>query len=88
MRYGNKTKTGDASLSSIGFTIKPSATDIFFSQVANKTITEVYGHLIYENFLFDAAKILDICAIFDRPDESMRQLLTDILQNVFKCQPK
>jgi len=50
--------------------------------------TEVYGHLIYENFLFDAAKILDICAIFDRPDENMRQLLTDILQNVFKCQPK
>ena len=50
--------------------------------------SEVYGSMIYENYVFDAPKLLDVCAIFDRPDESVHGLLKEIVGNVFKCQPR
>ena len=50
--------------------------------------TEVYGDMIYENFVFDAPKLLDICAIFARPDEAVQSLLKEIVENVFHCQPR
>ena len=51
--------------------------------------TEVFGDMIYENYIFDAAKLIDICAIFQRPNnEEMQKFLGAIIENVFACQPK
>ncbi|XP_066910410.1 activating signal cointegrator 1 complex subunit 2-like [Clytia hemisphaerica] len=50
--------------------------------------TEVFGDMIYENYIFDAAKLIDICAIFQRPNnDEMQTLLGTIMENVFACQP-
>ena len=49
---------------------------------------EVYGEIIYESFVFDAAKLLDVCGVFYKAGSNVCPLIEDILENIFKCQPK
>ncbi|KAK0044479.1 activating signal cointegrator 1 complex subunit 2 [Biomphalaria pfeifferi] len=46
---------------------------------------EVFGDIIYENFLFDIPKILDICSLFGKGNGP---LLTKMISNIFTQQPK
>lgn len=50
---------------------------------------DTFGELIYESYLFDAAKLLDICGIFYKEgDDNMCPLIEEIYENIFNCQPK
>ncbi|XP_062873981.1 activating signal cointegrator 1 complex subunit 2 [Trichomycterus rosablanca] len=44
----------------------------------------VFGEIIYDNFLFDIPKILDLCVLFGRGNS---QLLQKMMENIFKQQP-
>uniref|UniRef100_A0A8C9YYP0 Activating signal cointegrator 1 complex subunit 2 n=1 Tax=Sander lucioperca TaxID=283035 RepID=A0A8C9YYP0_SANLU len=44
----------------------------------------VFGEIIYENFLFDIPKILDLCVLFGKGNS---QLLHKMLENIFTQQP-
>ncbi|XP_066510920.1 activating signal cointegrator 1 complex subunit 2-like [Hoplias malabaricus] len=44
----------------------------------------VFGEIIYDNFLFDIPKILDLCVLFGRGNS---QLLHKMIENVFTQQP-
>uniref|UniRef100_A0A3Q1EX90 Activating signal cointegrator 1 complex subunit 2 n=1 Tax=Acanthochromis polyacanthus TaxID=80966 RepID=A0A3Q1EX90_9TELE len=44
----------------------------------------VFGEIIYENFLFDIPKILDLCVLFGKGNS---QLLHKMIQNIFTQQP-
>uniref|UniRef100_A0AAQ5YRJ7 CUE domain-containing protein n=1 Tax=Amphiprion ocellaris TaxID=80972 RepID=A0AAQ5YRJ7_AMPOC len=44
----------------------------------------VFGEIIYENFLFDIPKILDLCVLFGKGNS---QLLHKMIENVFTQQP-
>ena len=46
---------------------------------------ETFAELIYENWVFDMTKFLDLCALYA---ESNAPLLTKMISNVFKLQPK
>lgn len=50
---------------------------------------DTFGEIIYESYLFDAAKLLDICSIFYKEDDNnLCSLLEEIYENIFNCQPK
>lgn len=49
---------------------------------------EEFADIIYENYLFDAAKLLDICSIFYRPGSTIGGVVEDIIHNIFTAQPK
>jgi len=54
---------------------------------------DIHGEILYNNYLFDAAKLLDICSIFydnstHKTDIPVNKLITDIIQAVFTSQPK
>ncbi|KAJ3580613.1 hypothetical protein NHX12_034311 [Muraenolepis orangiensis] len=44
----------------------------------------VFGEIIYENFLFDIPKILDLCVLFGKGNT---QLLFKMIENIFTQQP-
>ncbi|TUM79444.1 Activating signal cointegrator 1 complex subunit 2 [Bagarius yarrelli] len=44
----------------------------------------VFGEIIYDNFLFDIPKILDLCVLFGRGNS---QLLRKMIENIFTQQP-
>ncbi|XP_075960954.1 activating signal cointegrator 1 complex subunit 2 [Anarhichas minor] len=44
----------------------------------------VFGEIIYENFLFDIPKILDLCVLFGKGNS---QLLNKMIENIFTQQP-
>ncbi|MCI4392939.1 hypothetical protein PGIGA_G00151610 [Pangasianodon gigas] len=44
----------------------------------------VFGEIIYDNFLFDIPKILDLCVLFGRGNS---QLLHKMIENIFMQQP-
>ncbi|XP_041855170.1 activating signal cointegrator 1 complex subunit 2 isoform X2 [Melanotaenia boesemani] len=44
----------------------------------------VFGEIIYDNFLFDIPKILDLCVLFGRGNG---QLLHKMIENIFSQQP-
>nr|XP_019964628.1 PREDICTED: activating signal cointegrator 1 complex subunit 2 isoform X2 [Paralichthys olivaceus]XP_019964629.1 PREDICTED: activating signal cointegrator 1 complex subunit 2 isoform X2 [Paralichthys olivaceus] len=44
----------------------------------------VFGEIIYENFLFDIPKILDLCVLFGKGNS---QLLHKMIENIFTQQP-
>uniref|UniRef100_T1JAJ9 CUE domain-containing protein n=1 Tax=Strigamia maritima TaxID=126957 RepID=T1JAJ9_STRMM len=45
----------------------------------------VFGEIIYENFLFDIPKLMDLCIIYSKGN---CVLLQKIIENIFKYQPK
>lgn len=47
-----------------------------------------FGDILYENFLFDIPKIMDICALYGGEDNRNTPLLRKMLQNIFSKQPK
>eukprot|EP00064_Thunnus_orientalis_P021882 superscaffoldBa00006938_g22052 len=44
----------------------------------------VFGEIIYDNFLFDIPKILDLCMLFGKGNS---QLLHKMIENIFTQQP-
>lgn len=49
---------------------------------------EKFGELIYESYLFDAAKLLDISSIYyNEEDNNLCTVIEEIYENIFKCQP-
>lgn len=46
---------------------------------------EVFGEILYENFLFDIPKIIDICSLFGQTNG---QILSKMISNIFTHQPK
>ena len=48
----------------------------------------MHGEIIYENFVFDAAKLFDICCIYYRPETNVFNFLQEAVKNVFLSQPK
>lgn len=46
---------------------------------------EVYGDIIYENFLFDISKVLDLCGLYGHSNTA---LLSKMVANIFSQQPK
>lgn len=47
-----------------------------------------FGDILYENFLFDIPKIMDICALYGGEDSTNTPLLSKMLENIFSKQPK
>ena len=48
---------------------------------------EIFGDIIYENFVFDIARIMDICAIYGQSGDTV-QLVIKMVGNIFARQPK
>ena len=46
---------------------------------------EYFARIIYDNFLFDVPRILDICSLFN---EGNKNLVEKVIMNLFKHQPK
>ncbi|KAH7981205.1 hypothetical protein HPB49_022369 [Dermacentor silvarum] len=44
-----------------------------------------FADLIYENFVFDIAKLIDICVLFERGNHD---LVCRMVEHIMKCQPK
>ncbi|CAH1797031.1 unnamed protein product, partial [Owenia fusiformis] len=45
----------------------------------------VFGNILYENFLFDIPKIMDICALYGQSNQG---LVTKMVENIFTQQPQ
>lgn len=45
----------------------------------------VFGEILYENFIFDIPKIMDLCALYGQGNG---QLLSKMITNIFREQPK
>ncbi|CAI9737259.1 activating signal cointegrator 1 complex subunit 2-like [Octopus vulgaris] len=45
----------------------------------------IFGEIIYKNFIFDIPKLMDLCALYGQGN---RQLLSKMVGNIFKQQPK
>ncbi|GIY00130.1 hypothetical protein CDAR_501572 [Caerostris darwini] len=46
---------------------------------------EAFGDIIYDNYIFDVPKIMDLCVLYGLPNF---QLMTKMIQNIFTTQPK
>ena len=46
---------------------------------------EVHGGIVYNHYLFDVPKILDLCVLYG---EGNRPLLSKMITNLFESQPK
>ena len=46
---------------------------------------EVHGSIVYDYYLFDLPKILDLCVLYG---EGNRPLLSKMITNLFETQPK
>lgn len=58
-------------------TCKESKDDFFDSTV--------FGSILYDNFILDIPKIIDLCSLFGPSNE---KLLVKMVENVFKHQPQ
>ena len=47
-----------------------------------------FGDILYENFLFDIPKIMDICVLYGGENSTNTPLLRKMLENIFSKQPK
>ena len=47
-----------------------------------------FGDILYENFLFDIPKIMDICTLYGGENSANTPLLRKMLDNIFSKQPK
>ncbi|KAJ7376768.1 Activating signal cointegrator 1 complex subunit 2 [Desmophyllum pertusum] len=47
-----------------------------------------FGDILYENFLFDIPKIMDICVLYGGESSANTPLLQKMLENIFSKQPK
>jgi len=47
---------------------------------------KVFGDILYENFIFDIPRLMDICVIYGHGDDS--PLVSKMIGNVFQQQPK
>ncbi|XP_059151768.1 activating signal cointegrator 1 complex subunit 2-like [Physella acuta] len=57
-----------------------------FKESKDHSLTpEVFGEILYENFLFDIPKIIDICSLFGQTNG---QILSKMIGNIFTHQPK
>jgi activating signal cointegrator complex subunit 2 len=56
----------------------------FFSQKDYIT-PYVFGDILYENFLFDIPKLMDLCVLYGADN---KQLMTKMINNIFTQQPK
>ena len=45
----------------------------------------IFGEILYENYLLDTAKLMDLCVLYGRDNAA---LLTKMIDNVFTQQPK
>lgn len=60
--------------------------DLLFIYIQNNyLLPETFGTIIYEHFLFDIPKLLDLCVLYGRNN---RPLLTKMVGNIFEKQPK
>ncbi len=58
----------------------------FILPLQNHYITpEEFGHILYENFLFDIPKLMDLCVLYGAGNGP---LLSKMIQNVFTQQPQ
>ncbi|CAG2171282.1 unnamed protein product [Oppiella nova] len=58
-----------------------------FTESKKHYISEnTFGSLVYDNYLIDFPKIIDLSVLY--ADTNYHQLLTRMLENVVKCQPK
>lgn len=64
----------------------PKETLLFFQE--DFITPSTFGEILYENFLFDIPKIMDICALYGGENSSNTPLLRKMLENVFSKQPK
>ena len=46
----------------------------------------LFSKLIYDNYLFDIPRLMDICSLYGLPEN--RPLLKKMLDNIFHSQPK
>lgn len=51
----------------------------------SKISPELFGELIYNEYLFDIPRLLDMCSVYGESDAT---ILTKMIHNVFKAQPK
>ncbi|ESN97566.1 hypothetical protein HELRODRAFT_193244 [Helobdella robusta] len=51
----------------------------------NQIPVDVFGDILYENFIFDVPMIMDMCAIYGKANEA---LVEKMVQNIFKVQKK
>ncbi|CAH3186731.1 unnamed protein product, partial [Porites evermanni] len=49
---------------------------------------DTFGDILYENFLFDIPKIMDICTLYGGENSANTPLLRKMLDNIFSKQPK
>ena len=47
---------------------------------------EVFGDILYENYIFDIPRLIDICVVYGHGNDSA--LVSKMIENVFKHQPK
>ena len=47
-----------------------------------------FGDILYENFLFDIPKMMDICVLYGGESSANTPLLRKMLENIFSKQPK
>lgn len=47
-----------------------------------------FGDILYENFLFDIPKLMDICALYGGEESKNTPLLRKMMDNIFSKQPK
>lgn len=64
----------------------PKETLLFFQE--DFITPSTFGEILYENFLFDIPKIMDICALYGGENSNNTPLLRKMLENVFSKQPK
>lgn len=44
-----------------------------------------YGDIIYDNFVFDVPKLMDLCVLYGFQNKA---ILTKMIKNIFTTQPK
>ena len=50
---------------------------------------DTFGEILYENFIFDIPKLMDICALFGGEENVKNSsLLSKMMENIFTKQPK
>lgn len=47
---------------------------------------KLFADLVYNNFLFDIPRMMDLCTLYNVPDN--QPLLTKMISSLFSCQPR
>lgn len=73
--------------------VQPDLTEILHNRMASHKETtscfitpEYFGLLIYDKYLFDIPKIMDLCTLYD--NDTNRAILQKAISNLFKHQPE